>query len=327
VVYLFHWFHSLCPFCTGKLERGKVGCPSCGRPVKLVPKMLRPWEMLREEGIYLLLILLVAGPVFYPLLFAYLGIALLLPSLANRPGTLKALTPGEPPVEPPEATDEKAPPPRRKKPGAVALLLALLLLGASAWAAPAPPLDPGIADHAYFPLAVGNTWEYRSNLARVLVKVTGREIVNGIPCFVVESFVDDSAQSSQKEYYTYTEDALQVLKRVHKGSDFFLDTPEPMLYFPLAPGRRWTWQSGPQEGSVFFAFHVRPPVRIQVMDTSMVTLPVTVQGRAADGSEIQTKRWYARGIGMVRELTITKKAFQTFKLEASLLHYSVQEER
>ena len=390
--FFFHWYHYLCPFCRGSLEpRGKQ-CGGCGRAVTCVSKILRPWEMIREEALYIFLLLLVAGPRFFPLALAFVCGATFLTLLANAPPRMKllVLASGEDDIGPltdrADATAEDelaagtmpastpadaAPEPRgvggakgRKKKGnrASSIFLGALLIALSCRAtvaAPSPspagsvspspassaspspsvtstssplPLSlPGgstqtdvVADQAFFPLAVGDTWEYRSNYNVVLMKVTGTEIVNGAKCYIVTSWVGTSRTSVQAEYFASTPQCVEVYKRRHKGSEFFLDSPEAILRFPLQPGRHWTWQGNADEGNVWLVFTVVGPRPVRVLGQLRESQLILIRGRSSDGSEIQTKRWYCQGIGMVREQTMMKKGGKALSIEATLSNYSLR---
>ena len=331
----FHWFHSVCPFCKADLPPRAVACPSCHERVRYVPKFLRPWELLREEGLYLILILLVVN--MWPLVLGYLALVSILPLVLQRRSLLQPLDLG--PSEPEdrdEAGEEPPSPKRASKTGSIPVVVVLvfvaaLLMGAThpAQSAPeAPPLPvaspstagaPAELPMPWFPLAVGNRWDYQSKYSRVSMRVTGVENVNGVPCFVVHSFVGDATESSQVEYFSVTDDGVHVLKRVHKGSDFILRPPETMLALPLEIGKHWAWQGDAASGSVALAFSVRPGGIVEVMGQRLPTLLVVIQGRAADASELQTKRWYSRGVGLVRELTQLKKGSRSLKVDALLV--------
>lgn len=339
LTFRFHWYHALCPFCKGGLPSKGSECPSCGAHVAYVSKIRRPWEMIREENLYIFLILLVAGPFFYPVALAFIASLIFITLAVNRPSRLKPLA-----MTSESAADEAAddPTPTRNSAIVVAVFAALLLtvpLDARAGPATPSPLPSAtasrsphvdatrqnpLADAVYFPLAVGDTWEYRSNYDTVIMKVTGQEIVNGASCYVMESFVGENTASVQKEYYAVSHGGIEVYKRTHKGSDFFLDTPEPMLAFPLVDGRHWTWQSSGAQGNVLLAFSVMGKRRIPVLGREVPGILVLIRGRSADGTEVQIKRWYCRGIGMVREQTMTKKAGKATSMEATLQNYSLR---
>jgi hypothetical protein len=342
VTFSFHWFHAVCPFCKTELARGgsRKECPGCGRPVQYVSKVLRPWEILREEGLYLLLILLVAGPLLAPLALLYVLALFVGPLLYYRVAALKPLdlsVAGGDAEDSGEPGDPAGPSPT---PSIVAGFLGLLLmLGAlaspPASSAPWPggsasPTRPG--PHApaalpiaggpeYFPLSVGNTWEYATHRERILVRVTRRENVNETSCYVVESFVGGASEASQVEYYAVTPQGVQVLKRTHAGSEYLLKSPETMLAFPLLPGRHWTWQGDDAAGQVLLAFSISKVTLLEVLGRKVPALLVVLHGRSADGSELQTKRWYSPGIGMVRELTLLKKGARSMKVEATLVDF------
>lgn len=353
----FHYYHAICPFCKGTLARKAPNCPSCGVPVRYASKIMRPWEMIREENFYIFLLMIVAGPNFYPLALVFAAGLVFITILVNTRSRLKPLmledpTPTSQPAETSDAP-EPAPVPRTPSPVALTVLGLLLLVTGTEVALAAPPSDGGrvmlpspaalppsptavpspspfpsprtsASDAAYFPLAVGNTWEYRSSYDTVTVKVTGKEIVNGAACYVVESYVGDNSESVQREYFAMGPGGVEVHKRSHKGSEFFLEVPEPMITFPLVEGRHWTWQGNASQGNVMLVFSVMGMRRIPVLGHEKPGMLILVRGRSSDGTEIQTKRWYCRGIGMVREQTMMKKAGRATTVEATLQNYSLR---
>ena len=192
--------------------------------------------------------------------------------------------------------------------------------GTRATASPSPRQP----DSTYLPLAVGNTWEYRSSYERVVMRVTHQEVVNGNTCFVMDSFVGDSTEPAQREYFAVGSTGVEVYRRLQGGSDFFLDTPEPMLRFPVREGAHWTWQAPSTQGGVMLAFEIKGERRTNVLGRDVTALLVVIRGRASDGSEIQTKRWYCRGIGMLREQTVLKKSGKATTMESILQNYSLR---
>ena len=361
LVFRFHWFHAVCPFCKGPLDQGLGTCNACRVSVRYVSKFFRPWELFREEGLYFLLLLLVAGPEFYPWALLFVTITLFLPMIFSRVSALKPLelnkSEGDSAESEEDEGDAKPADARgaaRQTTGGSAgltsgvLLLFLFLatpclqacaspsipyaspvpLSFGALPSPSPSTLPGTAasDADYLPLAVGNHWEYRLNQTRITLRVTRKEAVRGIPCHVVESFIGNATTSCQVEYYAVTPGGLQVLRRTHGGSDFVLTTPETMLAFPVEPGRRWIWEGDPGTGGVTLSFQVKAPTIVQAVGRKLEALLVTIQGHSSEGSSIQTKRWYARGIGMVREVTLMNRGHQHTRVEAFLEHCEVRSE-
>lgn len=363
----FHWFHPLCPLCKGDIDVRARVCTACGEAVTYVSKLMRPWEMLREETLYVALLMLVIAPSWPPLYLVAMAFLAAIPlgsMMRARPDRLRPLAAATPAEV--EAADRAS---TTSSPAAiVAGVVGLLLVGSlgAAWAAPAssspasprpvtgpspataqptsasttaspshggvfdrwfrtaPTSAPRFTDVSYFPLAVGNTWEYRSSYERVVMRVTHQEVVNGTNCFVVESKVGDAAECAQREYFAVGPMGLEVYKRVQGGSEFFLDTPELMIRFPAREGAHWTWLSTASQGSVTLAFEIKGERRTSVLGRDRTVLLVVVRGRSADGSEIQTKRWYCRGIGMVREQSTMKKAGKTTIMESTLQNYSLR---
>jgi hypothetical protein len=306
----FHWYHPVCPLCSSRLEGPR--CPGCGEEVTYVSKIARPWEIVREETLYLFLLLVVAGmtaPLFYLLALVFIVGVFAFKLLANGVARLRPM-PGA---------------------GAALALALLLLLGLRPAAAgprsnlwPWPSSSRPMADVVYLPLAIGNTWEYRSNFETVVMKVSGQENVNGTPCYVMESYVGDGTEPVQKEYLAVGARGIQVWRRLHKGSDYFLESAETILPFPFRAGVHWTWQAPAAQGGTLLAFEVMGERHISVLGRDMVATLLLIHGRSTDGSEMQTKRWYCRGVGMVREQTMMKKAGKATTIEAVLQNYSLR---
>lgn len=347
VRWTFHWLHPICPLCAGALDVPKRTCEACAASIAYVSKLRRPWELVSEETLYVALLLLVLAP-SWPILYlvalsflAAIPVRALLRARSRRFCVLRAA--GETVAESGNgsaAADVTSPPVRRVGVGVGILLVGMLAAPVAAepsapstapstssfWGLVKPPPTPAPrpTDASYVPLAVGNTWEYRSSFDRVVMRVTRQEVVNGTLCHVVESFVGDAPDCVQREYYAVGSTGLEVCKRVHGGSEFFLDPPEPMLRFPAREGLRWTWQAPAVQGAVALTFEIKGERRTNVLGRDEITLLVTIHGRSTDGSEIQTKRWYARGIGMVREQTVLKKAGKTTSMESTLQNYSLR---
>ena len=122
------------------------------------------------------------------------------------------------------------------------------------------------APGALMPLAVGNTWEYETNgYGTMTVKVTRQEVLNGHPCFVVETFLESPPDRSvQTEYYLQVGSELQVLKRRYAEGETVLSPPEVLLQEPLHPGEHWEWDGASPSGPVHLDFRVGHAERVRV---------------------------------------------------------------
>jgi len=161
--------------------------------------------------------------------------------------------------------------------------------------------------YSYFPLKVDNQWLFDTNIADqiqkdILFKVTSKENVGEVECFVYESFVD--GKSVQKEYYNFSEGALLAHKRESQGGRLIavLDPPEPMLKFPLKADKEWTW-SGKIQGDITgdFEFKVLGEEEVEVPAGKFTAMKVEMSGKASDGSSASSVRWFVKDLGMVKE--------------------------
>lgn len=169
----------------------------------------------------------------------------------------------------------------------------------------------------YFPLKEGNMWVYgvkagsNTNLDKYFIVVSGKENVNGTECFVCEGGIykgDDEKKVAQWEYYTISDDGLFAIKRAYRNKTLFtnFDPPEPMLKFPLEKGKKWKWH-----GKIFkntsgkFDFEVIGEEEIITPAGTFKATRVDMKGTASDGSSVESSKWYAEGVGVVKEETTT----------------------
>jgi hypothetical protein len=206
------------------------------------------------------------------------------------------------------------------------ILIALIVIcgvNSSSWAAPKGGGGDDLA--GYFPLKVGYHWEYDSdvNESQKIVlsfKVTGMEKVNGVDCYIYEGF--SGGKSSQKEYYELNKKALICHRRVVNTSlTADLIPPEPMLEYPLTLGKTWKWEGKiTKDVSGTFNFTVAGEEELTTPAGKFETIKISMDGSASDGSAVKSTRWFAPGVGMVKEVS----ELDTFKITATLKSYKLE---
>jgi hypothetical protein len=177
----------------------------------------------------------------------------------------------------------------------------------------------------YFPLAVGTRWTYATvieggeNLRTLRVSVEREEKLEGQECAVMESFAEGSTESLVREYFTKTEDAVLAIKRSYPDGDVVLDPPEVVLKVPLQVGQQWEWKgiarasrTGKQSeaekqnheaggNKTEYQFKVEKRETITAGDRQYDCFKVVLKGTDSTGERIESVRWFADGVGMVKE--------------------------
>lgn len=188
--------------------------------------------------------------------------------------------------------------------GIVIIAFALITLTATGAFALTKKLVPN-----HFPLKVGNWWKYK-NMKRgfeFTIKVVGKEKVNGVECYKVETIAGNNKPMIY-QWYSNKGGKIQVLKSKfmmnNKVKNY--DPPKLILHNPLKTGDSWKW-----EGKGMMGVDIKE--KKKVGKTEKVKVPAgtfsatavqsnTIQG----GQESKITRWYADHVGMVKAHTKTK---------------------
>jgi len=194
----------------------------------------------------------------------------------------------------------------------------------------------GLEEDDFFPLSVGNSWTYRvtnkqdkTSLVNTNI-VTGKETVNNKDTFVSENkivgdnfvlkkryFYEENDQlilaqlityhiATRKTTYRYTtvRDIGDVIENIEPG------TPMIYLQYPLKKGLTWVSQGG--------HFTVMGQETITVPAGTFKCWKVKLEFIGEQGA---IYRYYADGIGLVKDETINPKFFDSI---SELVEYKIQ---
>lgn len=155
-----------------------------------------------------------------------------------------------------------------------------------------------MSDDNFFPMMKSNRWIYKTDQGSILLQVSHEEEVLGKRYFVLEAATDD--ETIQTEKYMLDQEALWLYSRSFGETIFFYDPPYPVIHFPLEVGKAWQWKGSCGTQPLELEFYVMAEEELEVPAGTFVARKVTVQEHSplGGGSAI---RWYAEGIGMVRE--------------------------
>jgi len=169
----------------------------------------------------------------------------------------------------------------------------------------------------YFPLAGGNWWRYAGTGIEMTFVV--EETADG--AFVVNTVVNDFV--IQREYYVIQDGDVIALRRDFPQGSYELDPPQLFLRSPLAPGQQWAWSGEAAGQLVAMTFTVLEPEVLEIPAGTFEAVVVSIDGEA-DGEELHTMRWFAPGVGMLREQAQVVQGGQVFLLDVFLVDYHVE---
>ncbi len=195
--------------------------------------------------------------------------------------------------------------------GVVVGILALLAV-AAANAAAAPPFA------TYFPLSAGTMWTYRTNVSGdIVMKVGPPARVGSFGCRIIETVV--GGNTTQRECYGVESDGVYAYERSYPAGTLRLDPPQRVLARPVEVGQVWVWNGriGDQEVTLKYTWARREV--IEVPAGKFDAMQLYFEGTIPPNIQIQTWRWFAAGVGMVKEDSLVMQAGQQMRVYAALV--------
>jgi hypothetical protein len=166
----------------------------------------------------------------------------------------------------------------------------------------------------YLPLKVGNTWYYTTNMGnKVMYKITRKDKVNQKLCYVMESSQFNpekgSASNSVEDYLFPDKLSLQLMKRyfLDSGQEFPYDPAKPILHYPLTPGKIWRWKGKQGEIETEYTFKVEGSEKLHSLGKNFNCLKISMTS-LKDKSSFLNTRWYANGVGIIKESSVIETA-------------------
>ena len=198
--------------------------------------------------------------------------------------------------------------------GAVIAIVALLagVTGATAASSPA----------AYFPLGQGTVWTYRTNThGDIVMKVGPAAKVGTYGCRIIETVV--GGNTTQRECYGVEGDGVYAYERSYPAGTMRLDPPQRVLASPMAVGQAWEWTGrlGDQEVTLKYTWARRE--KVQVPAGSFDAMQLYFEGLIPPNVQVQTWRWFASGVGMVKEDSLVTQASQQMRVYAELVSVKI----
>jgi hypothetical protein len=190
------------------------------------------------------------------------------------------------------------------------LRFAVALLALVAGCQPATRPEPTrVAASPYYPLQVGTTWVYRGPDHERVMRVARDEMVNGVPCALVESLRDGTVIEAND--VCAKPDGVYILA----ANGDKLSAPLRILKLPPRNGATWR---------VNFHKDGKRSQGVYVMGEDDVEVPagkyhaVTLQGEIREGtrSTLTFTYWFARGVGIVKQVLREGDRKTVYELES-----------
>jgi len=168
-----------------------------------------------------------------------------------------------------------------------------------------PPVLPAMAQRppsaalmssAVFPVTAGSEWVFRDTTGETSIRVAAREPFAGIDCYRVDW---TGVVPFQSEYWQVKGDGIYVVGRRVMGRVSRFATPYLLLRHKLIAGDSWDASVSSESFSETLKFTVGGDEEVATPAGRFRATPVTVRGKA-----IVYRRWYAKGVGLVREETL-----------------------
>jgi hypothetical protein len=145
----------------------------------------------------------------------------------------------------------------------------------------------------YYPLQVGNTWEYLSGGKKIVVKVAAHEKIDDQLCARVET---DSGARPVSEHLTVKEGGIYRVRA--NGQD--IKPPFLVLKLPPAKGESWNIDSNIQNFPVKGKL-TEGEEKLKVGKTQYDTVSVKSSEMVMGGKGVTMEAWYAKDVGMVKQ--------------------------
>lgn len=167
-----------------------------------------------------------------------------------------------------------------------------------------------------FPLKDGATWSYRTSAGQAIeVRVVGASTVRGQACRILETVVGPQVT---QEHLAVAAEGLTAFKVENAFGTLEYPTPILRARLPLKAGDAWTVKLDEGGAVNTYAYRTDGPERITVPAGTFEAWKVTASLPAGD-KPATVATWYAKGVGMVRQVHEIKGPALSIDLVASSL--------
>jgi hypothetical protein len=186
-------------------------------------------------------------------------------------------------------------------------------------------------DENYFPLKVGNTWNYtvtvREQKLQAEYKVAQKTSIEGQEAWAVEASINGMAQ--EKTYYFQNAVGVFSIFRSLLAYNFRFEPAQQILKYPVAIGDFWEqigeFSDVVQNISFNYQLNYKysAMVELKVPAGTFTALKVTGTFIASDGSKLDLQRYFVNGVGLIKEVVTTETKNQKYTVTSELSSYQI----
>lgn len=149
------------------------------------------------------------------------------------------------------------------------------------------------------PLKPGTTWSYRMSTGQTLdLRVAGTSVVGAVPCTIVETRI---GTQTTREHVALTAQGLTAYKVENAFGALEYPTPILRVRLPFKSGETWTVQLQENGTLNTYGYRTDGPESLTVLGSTVEAWKVATTLRLPQGEAVSTL-WYAKGLGMVRQV-------------------------
>jgi len=169
----------------------------------------------------------------------------------------------------------------------------------------------------YFPLKVGNSWEYSLDFgASLVLTIPSTENIDGHECFLADFVVKNWSPGCQRDEYFLTKEGLFLARRIMQQGQTTIsfNPPQKLLDNTLKPGASWKWSGeirtlgprGSEEQKGDLLTEVVGFEKIKALKKTFDCCKIKVSGTVSPGVRLEELKWYCDGVGLVKnQATLT----------------------
>ncbi len=181
---------------------------------------------------------------------------------------------------------------------------------------PVAAAAPALA--AYFPMTPGTVWTYMTNTnGEVRAQIGATMQLGNAECRIIEMIVNGAI--TQRECYRVTADGVYAYQRSYAAGTLVLEPPQRMLAAPVTVGKTWQWVGRVGEHDVVMDYTWARRETTAVPAGRFSTMQLYFEGNIAPQVRIQSWRWFAPGVGMVKEDSTLVQGPQSVRIYAELV--------
>jgi hypothetical protein len=158
-------------------------------------------------------------------------------------------------------------------------------------------------DKEYVPIKQGTKWVYKADAKELTTEVTGSVTLSGKECAIATSATAGEALNLLAAYRIGDEGLLKcgaTYKITELGPWIERNPPEMELKFGTKKGDRWEHKSGFRTATYEHAGEEELTVAAGTYKAIKISLVETWENDKT-GTKVKTSRWYARGVGLIKQ--------------------------